>query len=89
MSLLYVLAFIGAYLDWQYVRHGGLRPTSDEKRNALIAIGLVLLTTTALFFMGGDAGSLGSLVGVMTIIVFFFWEFQRWRVRRKHPLGHV
>lgn len=86
MALLYLAAILGAIVDWQYCRHGGKRPSRNDYRYLLYGIVLIIVAVVALGLMGADAGALGDLAGLLTIVVFVLWEFDRFRVRRAHPL---
>lgn len=87
MPFLYSLAIVGAVMDWRYVRAGGVRSSAAEKRNVGIAGLLVIGTALTMGFLGGQAGPIGDFVGLMIWLIFAFWEFRRWTVRRKYPRG--
>src|SRR5262249_48863241 len=97
-GLIFIVAVVGAIVDWRYVRAGGVRPSASDKRNLVIAI-LISVSVLAVFgvvgFSSDPAGeraealgtALGHATAFLTAVVFGLWEFRRWRVRRAHPVA--
>jgi len=80
------LCFWAAGKDSAYKRAGGIKPTRLEK-NILIS---TIVGCSALIFLIFELSSpeaAGTGTGLLTVLVFGFWEIDRYRIRRKHPVG--
>ena len=84
LGICVIVGLIGAVLDWRYLKRGGLKPTRKQK---LIAWATLAFCCVALILIGifGSGYFVGYVSVYFFITLFLLWEFQRWRVRRRHP----
>lgn len=82
--LFLVLAIIGAAIDREYKRRGGMRPTRAHKVCFLVSFLMCLALIVLAYPDGRLEAHLTVLFGPL---LFFLWELGRWRMRRQHPLA--
>jgi len=87
LGLIFWLAVAGWFFDGRYIRAGGVRPPTSDKRYLAIACGLCVAALLLLGLAGADGGAIGDATFLLMSLVFGLWEFRRYRIRRTHPLG--
>ena len=87
LTILLVLAVLGAITDWKYHKEGG-KPSSRSDR--VLFWVLALLVASAITFAEltdwDPYGILGFVILPIAAFLFAGWELGRWRMRRKYPL---
>lgn len=85
-GLLLMASFVGAFIDWRYVKAGGARSSATEKRLVIFGAGISVALLAALAMSGGSAYAIGGAAGLLLTTIFGLWELSRWQARRKHPI---
>lgn len=84
-AILFWVGAVGLFFDWRYLRRGGERPTTREKKYLAYAIGISIAGTAGFVFFTGNAAVAGEMSALLASTVLVLWSFRRWRVRRAHP----
>jgi hypothetical protein len=85
MLLLIGLCIGAAMKDRVYKKLGGVKPDRFERITLLCSILGAILVDLIFFLRSPEAA--GTLLPVLIVVVFGFWEIQRWRIRKNSPLG--
>lgn len=73
--------------DRAYKKAGGIRPDKFEKT---ILLATIVACVLVLFLIGlRSPEAAGTLTAVLIVTVFGVWEIQRWRIRKKRPVGRL
>lgn len=76
-----------AMKDRAYKRAGGVRPDRFEK---ILLVATIVACVLVLFAIGlRSPGAAGTLTPVLIVTVLGVWEIQRWRIRKKRPVGRM
>jgi O-antigen/teichoic acid export membrane protein len=86
LPIVFWVSVVGAVIDWRYVRRGGQRPTRADWRRLAVSVLLAAIVIGVLLVMGGDAGVAGSVTSLLTVLIFWLWEFRRWLTRWQNPI---
>jgi hypothetical protein len=87
LLILLVLSLWAAARDSSYKRAGGLKPDRFAKIALLVAIGISISCLAVLYVW--SPGAAGTLTAVLSVVIFGLWELDRWRIRRKNPIGQI
>ena len=89
IAVLFAVGVVGLFMDWRYVRRGGVQPTVSEKRTVWIVIALVLAVAYGLALLGASARGMGFLAAQVTEVIVFLWSAWRSWVRSSFPIPSV
>lgn len=87
LFILLGFCFRAAVVDRWYKRFGGTKPTKFE-RVALLATILGCVPLIFIIALGSPEAA-GTTLTLLTVTVFGFWEIDRYRIRRKNPIGNM
>ena len=87
LLILLVLSLWAAARDSSYKKAGGLKPDRFENIILLVGIGISIACLAVLYVW--SPGAAGTLTAVLSVAIFGFWELDRWRIRRKNPIGQI
>ena len=85
-GLFLIAAIAGAVFDRRYLKRGGVRSPVNCKAALLVLCAIALAVLVLLSLHGWTSYAVGELSATLGGIIFAFWEFVRWQIRRKNPL---
>lgn len=86
MTLVVLVCIIAAIFDFIYWLRGGTRTPKPVARSFQAALILLVVAAGVMILLVGG-GAAGTLTGMFSNVLFACWEYRRWRIRKKYPLG--
>jgi len=89
LQIAFLVAVWYAWLDWKYIRNGGIRPKPAEVIAWTIGGGVIFLAAWGvMFFVLGinELSEFSSVLLSILVVIFVLYEARRWTVRRDNPI---
>jgi len=84
-GLLMGFGAFAAVSDWKYMKKGGVKATKVDRKRFLIAMCLAAVVVVVSGFQTGIRAIPAFTILAISFLIAF-WELDRWRIRRSHPL---